>query len=249
MGYCLIAHVPPVYGLYSSFFPALFYTFLGTGKHCAFGPFAIVSGVMTGDVVFSVMNQLGKTPDETPLGTPGPVQPTTFTSNFESLTKAVDDFPDLKNIEIAIMIALIIGVYIFAFGVFQLGFISSFMSEELISGFTSSASIIVFFSQIRYMVGVDLGHFSGPGNLIFAIREVSERLAEVNMTTLKISGICLTILLTFKLGVNRLTARTGIKTPFPIELFVVIGGTLASHMMGLKDEPYNVKIVGTIGNK
>ncbi|CAG2168705.1 unnamed protein product, partial [Oppiella nova] len=39
MGYCLIAHVPPIYGLYSAFFPALFYTLFGTGFHSAFGPF------------------------------------------------------------------------------------------------------------------------------------------------------------------------------------------------------------------
>lgn len=39
MGYSLIARVPPVYGLYSSFFPCLIYCFFGTSKHCAIGKF------------------------------------------------------------------------------------------------------------------------------------------------------------------------------------------------------------------
>ena len=224
MGYCLIAHVPPVYGLYSSFFPALFYTILGTGMHCAFGPFAIVSGVMTGDIVIQVMQQLGKPTDDTD--------------------------PELHNIDIAIMVAFIIGCYIGVFGVFRMGFISTFMSEELVSGFTTSACVIVFVSQLRYLLGVDFGHFSGPFNLIYTLEDVFTRLAEVNLNTLAITGISLAILLTFKLGVNRLTAKCGIQTPFPIELCVVIGGTLASNYMDLKNpETYNVKIVGDIGNK
>src|SRR5947209_543726 len=61
MGYSLIAHVPPKYGLYTSFFPALVYTFLGSSRHSAVGPFAIVSGVMTGSVVDQVFKELCQT--------------------------------------------------------------------------------------------------------------------------------------------------------------------------------------------
>lgn len=39
MGYSLIAHVSPVYGLYTAFFPALIYSLMGTSKHCAIGMF------------------------------------------------------------------------------------------------------------------------------------------------------------------------------------------------------------------
>ena len=254
MGYCLIADVPPVYGLYSSFFPALFYTILGTGMHCAFGPFAIVSGVMTGNIIKEVLGQLKKDPDNQVIGTPPIGTPPIATiSVFDAVTTTVvsveDEFYNLKNIEIAIMVAIIIGTYILVFGICQMGFVSNFMSEELISGFTTSACIIVFFSQIRYLLGVNLSHFNGPFNLIKGIIEIFERLDDINLTTLKISGICLTILLVFKIGVNRLTAKCGIKTPFPIELCVVIGGTLASHLMGLQYSPYNVKIVRQIGDK
>lgn len=37
MGYALIAQVPPVYGLYSAFYPALLYAFLGTSRQAAVG--------------------------------------------------------------------------------------------------------------------------------------------------------------------------------------------------------------------
>jgi MFS superfamily sulfate permease-like transporter len=245
MGYCLIAQVPPIYGLYSSFFPALIYTFLGTGMHSAFGPFAIVSGVMTGDIVVSVMHELGKDPSKTRFET----SVKDITPSITTMASINDEFPDLKNIDIAIMVTFIIGAYNLVFGIFQLGFISDFMSEELISGFTTSACVVVFVSQLRYLLGADLDRFSGPFNLYYSIYDVFVKLNDVNLTTLTISGISLTILLIFKLVINPLTQKRGYKTPFPIELCVVIVGTLVSHYMDLKSGPYYVNIVNKIGDK
>jgi MFS superfamily sulfate permease-like transporter len=37
MGYSLLANVSPVYGLYSSFFPALIYSIMGSSRHAAVG--------------------------------------------------------------------------------------------------------------------------------------------------------------------------------------------------------------------
>jgi MFS superfamily sulfate permease-like transporter len=245
MGYCLIAQVPPIYGLYSSFFPALMYTFLGTSMHSAFGPFAIVSGVMTGDIVVSVMHELGKDPSKTRFET----SVKDITPSITTMASINDEFPDLRNIDIAIMVTFIIGAYILVFGIFQLGFISNFMSEELISGFTTAACVIVFVSQLRYLLGIDLEHLSGPLSLYYTIFDVFEKRNDINLTTLIISAVCLAILLIFKLIVNPFAQKRGFKTPFPIELCVVIVGTVASHYMDLKSGPYFVNIVNKIGDK
>jgi SulP family sulfate permease len=213
--------------------------------HSAFGPFAIVSGVMTGDIVVSVMHELGKDPSKTRFE----ISVKDIVPSITKMASINDEFPDLRNIDIAIMVAFIIGAYNLVFGIFQLGFISDFMSEELISGLTTSACVIVFVSQFRYLLGADLDHFSGPFNLYYSIYDVFEKLNDVNLTTLTTSGITLTVLLIFKLFVNPLTLKRGYKTPFPIELCVVIGGTLISHYMDLKSGPYYVKIVNTIGDK
>lgn len=53
MGYAMLASLPPVAGLYISFFPVLIYGIFGTSRHLAIGSIAIVS-LLTGSVVDTV---------------------------------------------------------------------------------------------------------------------------------------------------------------------------------------------------
>ena len=43
MAYAMIAGLPPVYGMYASIVPVLFYMFLGTSKNVGMGPVAMDS--------------------------------------------------------------------------------------------------------------------------------------------------------------------------------------------------------------
>jgi MFS superfamily sulfate permease-like transporter len=207
---------------------------MGTSSHSAVGTYAIVSGLMTGDVVLQVMSDLGK---DALSANP---------ANSTSLTP--HGFEDITNPDIVIMTAVVVGIYIAAFGIFQLGFLSDYLPDELIGGFLTSASIYVFTSQIRYLLGVNYTFYSGVLALIRTYIEIFSRLKEVNLITLLISGVCLIVLLIFKEVINvQVEKRLGIKLPFPIDLCLVIGGTLISSYVNLSQN-YHVKVVGSIPN-
>ncbi|XP_054159246.1 prestin-like [Oppia nitens] len=227
MGYALIANVNPIYGLYTAFFPALMYTILGTSHHSAVGPVAIVAGLMTGTTIVEVCDDLK-----------------IDLVNNDS-TQALEGYKDIKVIDIAVMISMIIGLYILIFGIFRLGFISNFLSAHFVSGFMTSAALHIFTTQIRYLTGVHLNNYTGMLALPKVYIEYFEKIRDTNLTAVVISIICVSLLLFFKLVVERLVQRMGLKLPLPIHLFIIIGGCLISWAMNLKQE-YQIDIVGPI---
>lgn len=107
------------------------------------GAFALVSGVMTGNVVQQVLSMHGQEVPDVTGGEP-PLEP-----------------GQIPSIAIANAIGFVIGCYCAVLGCFRLGFISNYLSEQLISGFTTSASFYVFTSQVRYLLGLHLPYRSG----------------------------------------------------------------------------------------
>ncbi|RWS23245.1 solute carrier family 26 member 6-like protein [Leptotrombidium deliense] len=241
MGYCLIAHLPPVHGLYTAFFPSMFFSLFATSRHTAVGACAILSGVMTGNLVSQVMQTNGVSLHQLEAMNINSKQSysTVASTNTETIGA------NLQPFEVATAAAFWIGVYMLLFGVLRLGFISIYLSEQLISGFTVAATFYGFTSQLRYLFGVHLPYNSGMFSIIRSYLDLIREYRSINPVTTSISLICCAILLFFKIYINELLRKKGIKIPFPIELLVVIGGTIVSNLMDLNGN-YNVQIVGEI---
>jgi MFS superfamily sulfate permease-like transporter len=52
-------------------------------------------------------------------------------------------------------------------GIAQLGFITTYLSDPLVSGFTTGAACHVFTSQITHVFGISTQRYSGPLKLIY----------------------------------------------------------------------------------
>ncbi|RWS27910.1 solute carrier family 26 member 6-like isoform X2 [Leptotrombidium deliense] len=209
------------------------------------GACAILSGVMTGNLVTQVMQENGVSLHQLEaMNTNTQSAHSTITSATD-FTNSENNLPNIQSFEIASAAAFWIGIYMLLFGVLRLGFISIYLSEQLISGFATAASLYVFTSQLRYLFGVHLPYNSGMIAIIRSYVDLAREYRSINPVTTLISVICCSILLFFKVYVNEQLRKRGFKIPFPVELLVVISGTIVSNLLDLNGN-YNVQIVGEI---
>ncbi|MEM6377186.1 MAG: SulP family inorganic anion transporter, partial [Bacteroidota bacterium] len=95
------------------------------------------------------------------------------------------------------------------------------------SGFTSAAAIIIAFSQLKHLLGINIPR----GKVHETVINVVENIGAINMPTLYLGLGAIAILIVIKKWIKRL--------PGPI--IVVIFGTLAVYFLGLQDQ--GVKII------
>lgn len=131
------------------------------------------------------------------------------------------------------------GLYQLFFGALNLGGLSVFLSEQFVSGFTAGVSVHIGSSQLGSLFGYDVGHFSGPFLLIRLYTAFFEKINTTHLPTLGMSCSCIFLLLFVKLVVDPFVERK-IRMPVPIEMILVIAGTLLSRYMTLEDKGFAV---------
>lgn len=130
-----------------------------------------------------------------------------------------------------------------AMGFFQVGFVSVYLSDALLSGFVTGASFTILTSQAKYLLGLSLPRSSGVGSLITTWIHIFRNIHRTNLCDLITSLLCLLVLLPTK-ELNE-HFKSKLKAPIPTELIVVVAATLASHF-GELNEKYNTSIAGHI---
>jgi SulP family sulfate permease len=133
-------------------------------------------------------------------------------------------------IELAILLAFMVGIIQFSMGVFRLGFLVNFLSHPVIAGFTSAAAIIIAFSQFKHLLGIKV---TGE-KFVDILKQILEKLSETHLTTFSIGLVSILILLLVK----------KIHKMIPGPLVVVVLGILVVYFFGLSEK--GVKIVGEI---
>lgn len=54
-------------------------------------------------------------------------------------------------------------------GVLQVGFVVMYLSDTLVSGFTTAAAIHILVSQLKFVLGLQVPGISGPLSIIYVI--------------------------------------------------------------------------------
>lgn len=134
-------------------------------------------------------------------------------------------------LNVVILTALMAGVIQVLLGLFRLGFLINFLSHPVIVGFTSAAAVIISFSQLRNLLGLDLQR----SNRIYEIIvEAASKIQYTDLLTLAIGVGGIAIMLTLK----------RISKAIPSALVVVVLSTLL--VWGLQLDQRGIAIVGSI---
>ena len=100
-----------------------------------------------------------------------------------------------QYIQMAILLALLMGAIQFSLGLFKMGFIVDFLSKPVITGFTSAAAIIIGLSQIKHLIGIPISQ-SNKLHLFVASLINSEH--AIHLPTLTIGIVSMLIIVLIK---------------------------------------------------
>uniref|UniRef100_A0A670Z5C7 Solute carrier family 26 member 3 n=1 Tax=Pseudonaja textilis TaxID=8673 RepID=A0A670Z5C7_PSETE len=216
LAFALLANVPPSYGLYAAFFPVVVYFFFGTSRHISVGPFPILSLMVGGAVISMVPNEPGNTEEA---------------MNNSSLNQ--------ERVMVAVSVTVLAGIFQLILGVLRIGFIVIYLSQPLISGFTTAAAIHVFVSQLKFIF--QLPHTNVPS--IPTLKSIFEQITNANIADLVTALIILVVVSVVKELNDRYKAK--LPVPIPIEVIVTVIAAGLSYGFNFK-EIFGVDTVGTL---
>lgn len=152
-----------------------------------------------------------------------------------------------RYLELAMLLALMVGAIKLLLGLFRLGVILNFISHPVLAGFTTASALIIAAGQLKYLLGYPV-----PGDRFFqTVTSAVLGLPQLNPATLVIGLASIGLLLAFRKGLRPLLARSGVR-PLAVTLIVsgaplvtVLLGTLVTWWLRL-DQTAGVAVVGAI---
>jgi SulP family sulfate permease len=150
-------------------------------------------------------------------------------------------------VQMAITLALLVGVIQALMGVVRLGFLVNFLSHPVLAGFTTAAALVIGFSQLKHLLGIGIPNLEFFELLPYAVTH----LAETNWVTFALGGGGILILVYFKQVLGGQLRRWGIWPQWilPITksapLVIVVLGTVLVWSLQLH-ERFGVAIVGQV---
>jgi SulP family sulfate permease len=144
---------------------------------------------------------------------------------------AVAEGGSAEYVAYAVVLMAMVGLIQLGMGVARLGFLVNFLSHPVVSGFTSAAALIIGFSQLSHLLGIDVPRSHHVHTVLWG---AIQRLPEIQPITFAIGMGSILLLLALK----RWNPR------FPGALTVVVLGTILVAALGLNER--GVAIVGQV---
>ena len=134
-------------------------------------------------------------------------------------------------ISLAIFLALFMGLIQVFLGFLKFGFLVNFLSQPVISGFTSAAAVVIGMTQLKHVIGIDLPSHHLIQKIFQSLWQSNE---EIHLFTLLITLGSIALIFAIKYLSHRI----------PAALIVVVASTLLTAQLSWNEKGLN--IVGPI---
>ncbi|WP_226667829.1 SulP family inorganic anion transporter [Metabacillus litoralis] len=160
------------------------------------------------------------------------IGPTAITSLLVFSGVSTLEAPSLGSyISLVLLLAFMVGIIQLLLGIFRLGFIVKFIPHSVMNGYTSAAAIVIGLSQIKHLLGINIGNHLQIHQILMDIVNVVN---ETNIITVVIGIVSITLLMLLKRIAPRL----------PGALLLVILSIVVVSFLNL--DKSGVKIVGSV---
>jgi len=136
-----------------------------------------------------------------------------------------------RYIELALLLALMMGGMQLLLGMLRMGFLARFLSRPVISGFTSAAALIIALNQLPSLLGIEMGRSAHLHELAL---EAARALGSSHFPTLLLSASAVLVLFVLRKWAPRV----------PGALVVVAAGIGFVTLVGA--ETYGIRTIGAI---
>jgi high affinity sulfate transporter 1 len=232
MAFGILSSLAPKYGLFTSLYPVVLYMIFGTCPYVSFGTNAVIA-LFTANLIQSHVTAPPFSWDGTNSSHNNVTLPPTNVEGFLEAKAAV-----------AAGSSFIVGIFLLICGLLRFGFIASYMSTPFVASFTITAAIHIITSQLPNCLGIRIPLVTGPGKLVLTYIEIFKSMSNVNAGSVVTSIVCIVILILVKDFINE-KFKSKLYMPIPIDLILVIFGTVISYFGNLKSN-FDIPIVGSI---
>lgn len=218
IAYASLLHLPPVNGLYTSFWPLVVYAFLGTSRQLSIGPEGS-SSILLGQVAYQLA-------DAATTGD-GPPDPALVLRYVCTIT-------------------LVAGILTLALGLLRLGFIDSVLSAPVLAGFLQAIALILIVDQTPKLLGIPScppAICAADAGTIDKLEWILNTIEEARPFTTAISLGCIA----FLLGMTWLKGRYPTYRPLQVvPQFAVVVALVTAFSWAFDFAQYDVDLVGHV---
>jgi sulfate permease, SulP family len=155
-------------------------------------------------------------------------------------------FSSAQMLIAAATLALLSGVFLLAFGVFRLGFLTNFISFPVVTGFIAASALIIASSQLGNIVGLNIHSDS----FFSTLKQIFAQWQQINLTTFGFSVVLILflyfmpkILRKFVLRLTRKAALADTLSKITPVLAILLSIAL---VMGLDLQQQGIQVLGNI---